>query len=92
MKTTRLSIIAFFIMATWSHAAEPQALTQLEQENVQQLTLIMIAQGIPEEQAQSVFSLMRQNRYQEVMTQAETVQVAMAQVVTAAAVVAKASS
>ena len=65
MKTTRLLIIAFFIMSTWAHAAQPQALTEQEKKTVRQLTQEMSAQDVPEEQAQKMLSLMHQYSYQE---------------------------
>jgi hypothetical protein len=65
MKTTRLCIIAIFVMSTWANAAQPDALTQQEQHNVRQRTQEMSGQGVSEEQAQKMLSLMLQNRYQE---------------------------
>ncbi len=65
MKTTRLLIIAIFVMSTWAHAAEPEALTQQEQNNIRQRTQEMNVLGISEEQAEKMLSLMHQNRYQE---------------------------
>ena len=65
MKTTRLFLVAFFIMSTWAHAAQPQVLAQLEQKSIRQLTQEMGAEGVPEEQAEKMLSLMRQNSYKE---------------------------
>lgn len=65
MRTTRLFILALFISSTWALAAEPQALTQQEQNKVQELAGEMSSQGIPQGQAESMLRLMYQNRYQE---------------------------
>ncbi|WP_205747725.1 hypothetical protein [Desulforhopalus sp. IMCC35007] len=65
MKTTRLFIIVFFIMSTWVYAADPEVLSVQQQENVRQISREMKAQGIDEEQAEKMFRLMYQNRYQE---------------------------
>ncbi len=65
MKTIHLMFIAFFAMSSWTLAAQPQAMSLQEQNNINQLTLEMSAQGIPEAPAQKMFSLMQQNGYQE---------------------------
>ncbi|MFT5698419.1 MAG: hypothetical protein ACI8ZB_001274 [Desulforhopalus sp.] len=65
MKTTRLLIMAIFVMSTGAHAALSETLTLQEQNNVRQRAQEMSGQGVPEEQAQKMLSLMHQNRYQE---------------------------
>ncbi len=65
MKALRLFLLAFLVMSTWTHAAQPQALSPVQQQNVERYTREMRAQGIPAEPVQVMFSLMYQNRYQE---------------------------
>ncbi len=65
MKALRLFLLAFLVMSTWTHAAQLQALSPAQQQNVERYTREMRTQGIPAEPVQVMFSLMYQNRYQE---------------------------
>ncbi len=58
-------MVAVLVFSTWSYAEEPPPLSIQAQERVRQLTREMNTQGIPEAQAQRMFTLMHQQRYQE---------------------------
>lgn len=65
MKSTYLFLVAVLVFSTWGYADEPPPLSTQAQERVRQLTQEMNSQGIPEAQAQRMFTLMHQQRYQE---------------------------
>ncbi|GAB6192790.1 hypothetical protein [Desulfocastanea catecholica] len=64
MKKTYLFFAALLVFSTWAYAEEIPLSTPA-QERVHQLTREMNIQGIPEAQAQRMFTLMHQQRYQE---------------------------
>jgi len=65
MKSTYVFFIVVLVFSTWVYADEPPPLSTQAQERVRQLTREMNSQGIPEAQAQRMFTLMHQQRYQE---------------------------